>query len=134
MAVVTVSLWDDKDEGTQNEFIANARRCGCSGQIAMLRGNSNEVYKNVPLLNRQVDILFIDGGHDRQTVVNDIVGWGPKVRVGGYMIFHDVGQGSKFQGVNEAVAMLGTGAWGNQIGSWDSIGQVGTLAIFHRMA
>ena len=134
LAVVTVSLWDDKDEGTQTEFAVNARRCGCAGGIVALKGNSNEVWKKVHHLDGLVDLLFVDGGHDKDTAIGDILGWGTKVRVGGYMAFHDAGKNSTFTGVNEAVAMLRTGAWGRQIGSWDLVGAVSFLTAFRRMA
>ena len=39
--------------------------------ITLLKGNSNEVLKNIEL--KEVDFIFIDGGHKYETVKNDLV-------------------------------------------------------------
>ena len=39
--------------------------------ITLLKGNSNEVLKNIEL--EKVDFIFIDGGHEYNTVKNDLV-------------------------------------------------------------
>ena len=38
--------------------------------ITLLKGNSNEVLKNIEL--EKVDFIFIDGGHEYNTVKNDL--------------------------------------------------------------
>lgn len=40
-----------------------------------------------------VDLLFIDADHSRAGVKRDYEAWLPKVRVGGFIAFHDVGEG-----------------------------------------
>ena len=39
--------------------------------ITLLKGNSNEVLKNIEL--EKVDFIFIDGGHEYNTVKNDLI-------------------------------------------------------------
>ena len=39
--------------------------------ITLLKGNSNEILKNIEL--EKVDFIFIDGGHEYNTVKNDLV-------------------------------------------------------------
>lgn len=40
-----------------------------------------------------IDIIFIDGMHDYESVISDKENWWPKLKVGGYMIFHDYSKG-----------------------------------------
>jgi predicted O-methyltransferase YrrM len=42
------------------------------------------------LLVNDLDFLFIDGGHDYQTVLSDYLNYGPLVRPGGVIAFHDI--------------------------------------------
>lgn len=41
------------------------------------------------LSRHQVDVVFIDGNHDYQSVYNDIVTWLPRVKNGGMLCGHD---------------------------------------------
>ena len=49
-----------------------------------------------------VGLIFIDGGHDYETVRSDC-GFLKWVKVGGYVVFHDMGMASVAQAVNEAL-------------------------------
>lgn len=40
--------------------------------------------------NKDVDMLFIDGGHDYMTVKSDFDNYSPLVRQGGMIVFHDI--------------------------------------------
>ena len=46
------------------------------------------------LNGRQVDFLFIDGGHDLPTVTSDYNNYSPMVRSGGMIGFHDINDGA----------------------------------------
>lgn len=48
---------------------------------------SREASALVP--DRSLDCIFIDGGHDFDSVVQDLVLWSPKVKVGGIISGHD---------------------------------------------
>lgn len=48
----------------------------------------------------ELDFCFIDAAHDYESVKSDIIAWLPKVKKGGWMIFHDYGL---FEGVTKAV-------------------------------
>lgn len=48
---------------------------------------SEEAVKNIE--NRSLDFLYIDGRHDYQSVINDIILWYPKVKYGGIIAGHD---------------------------------------------
>jgi cephalosporin hydroxylase len=47
---------------------------------------------NTKLVLPEVDFLMIDGGHDYATVLADWTNYGPLVRPGGMVAFHDLGQ------------------------------------------
>jgi predicted O-methyltransferase YrrM len=58
-----------------------------------------------------VDLLFIDGGHRRETAIADFRAWRPRLRLGGVVGFHDYRplfmSNRIHTGVAEAVAELG---------------------------
>lgn len=70
-----------------------------------------------------IDLLFIDGGHDRASVAADIAAWWPHLRAGAAVCFHDHVPGHG-DGVRAAVAELlasGRAVWRGQI---DGIAEV----------
>jgi hypothetical protein len=52
-----------------------------------IEGNSNEVYNQ--LEDNSQHLIFVDGNHSFPAVVADFFCYAPKVRVGGYLVFHD---------------------------------------------
>lgn len=48
----------------------------------------------------EADFLFIDGGHEYENAINDFRNYGPLVRKGGLMAFHDITQ--EWPGVRRA--------------------------------
>ena len=46
-------------------------------------------YNAVKVWDTPIDILFIDGDHTYKAVKQDYDDWVPKVRQGGYILFHD---------------------------------------------
>lgn len=56
---------------------------GCS----ILRGFSLDVAKTIP--NESLDFVYIDANHSFDAVMQDIIYWAPKVRVGGIVSGHD---------------------------------------------
>lgn len=49
------------------------------------------------------DLVFVDGAHDYQSVKDDLLAWYPKVRIGGYLAFHDYRPDGIYFGLVEAV-------------------------------
>jgi len=66
-----------------------------------ISGNSNEVYNQ--LGDNSQHLIFIDGCHNFPSVIQDFFCYAPKVKVGGYLAFHDTGKHIKpfkdYQGV-----------------------------------
>lgn len=55
-----------------------------------IQGNSNEVYNQIK--DNSQHIVIIDACHNFPSVVSDIFCYAPKVKVGGYLMFHDTGR------------------------------------------
>lgn len=53
-------------------------------------GNSSEVYNQIP--NESQDLIFIDALHTFPAVIADFYCYEQKVKIGGYLIFHDTGK------------------------------------------
>jgi len=56
-------------------------------KATLVRKTSMEAVKDVP--DRSLDFVYIDGLHDFDAVMLDIIHWVPKVRVGGIVAGHD---------------------------------------------
>lgn len=54
--------------------------------IELIQGDSAEVCKT---WNKDIDMLFIDGGHDTPEVFLDVIGWFPHVKNGCKILLHD---------------------------------------------
>ena len=77
-----------------NEFIENIEPYD---NIIPVRGDSKIVHSCFP--DKCFDFIFIDGGHDYETVIEDIKNWYPKLKDGGVFGGHDY----NWPGVNKAV-------------------------------
>jgi hypothetical protein len=58
----------------------------------VVKGRSEEVYPYIP---DGFDGIFIDGCHCRNHVILDTLNYSPKVKPGGFILFHDCGKGSQ---------------------------------------
>lgn len=56
----------------------------------LIIGNSNEVYN--ALADNSQHLIFVDGCHALPCVISDFFCYAGKVKVGGYMAFHDTGK------------------------------------------
>lgn len=65
---------------------ANLDTAGVNGLVKIVPKPSHEAFGDVP---DDIDLLFIDGGHDYISVKTDIGLYAPKVRVGGRIVMHD---------------------------------------------
>lgn len=90
-------------------LVANLRRLGITFELMAMPSA-----QAAPLFTRPIDLLHIDGGHD--LIEQDCALWLPKLKAGGYAMFHDWGQGHRLimQTVN---ALKGYG----NLGAFDSL-------------
>lgn len=56
----------------------------------LIIGNSNEVYNQ--LEDQSQHVIFVDGNHSFQAVISDFFCYAPKIKQGGYFLFHDTGE------------------------------------------
>ena len=61
--------------------------------MTFLNGNSTEQYHRIP--DNSQDFIFVDGCHTFAAVVADFFCYAPKLRRGGYMVFHDTSESIK---------------------------------------
>ena len=54
----------------------------------IIRGFTNKVHQEIE--NNSLDFIFIDASHDKQSVIEDIENWEPKVKKGGLVSGHDI--------------------------------------------
>lgn len=98
--LVCVDPWEDYDRYPEYKnqqasihdcFVKNLEASGQKDKITVHRGYSNSV---VPTLDDEsFDIIYIDGNHEPEFVLEDAVLSFRKLKVGGIMIFDDYGWG-----------------------------------------
>jgi len=98
--MIAIDPWIDYDEypeykGQQpsiyERFQENMKVCGLEDRVTVRRGYSHEV---VPTLeDNSFDIIYIDGNHEPEYVLEDAVLAFRKLKVGGYLVFDDYGWG-----------------------------------------
>jgi precorrin-6B methylase 2 len=76
----------DKKPYTQSIENLATSKFATQNRVKRIIGNSWGVGRNWPL---QADLVFVDGGHHDEAVINDIEAWRPHVKPFGYMLFHD---------------------------------------------
>ena len=105
---------------TRAEFHANVARYGCSGKVIDHVGPSRE---KVPHIAETFDVIFIDGAHDYDSVLEDFALAASVLKPNGCMVFHDYGNGTCNDEPKKAVDFL-VGSGAAQLG-----GVIGSLAI-----
>lgn len=77
---------------------ANLDSVGINGAVRIVPKASQDAIDDVP---PECSLLFIDGAHDYASVCRDFANYLPRVKVGGYLVIHDVSAGD--MGVVRAV-------------------------------
>lgn len=71
---------------TFDEFQSNIEKSGFNAVVKPIVKTSVEAAR---VFDRPIELLFIDGGHDYASVMQDFQSWYPKVVEGGVIAFHD---------------------------------------------
>lgn len=74
------------DKRPKPEEIEAVRQAGFGGRHFRVMGHSAEIGRRWPL---PAHAVFVDGAHDDGGVTADIRAWLPRVKRGGYILFHD---------------------------------------------
>jgi predicted O-methyltransferase YrrM len=116
-------------------FLHNLHRLGLDQRVHLFRGTSQQAAESFGLILETlvgpdtgrpgIGLLFVDGLHDRNSVLADMDGWEPLVVDGGLAFFHDA-----FFRVGVTLALLQR----HVLDSWFVYeGSVGNLAMFRRV-
>jgi predicted O-methyltransferase YrrM len=71
-------------------FLANLERAGVRDAVEPIRSTSREARPSVA--DDSVDVLFVDGSHRYEDVLDDLDTWRPALRVGAHVAMHDAVQ------------------------------------------
>jgi len=82
-------------------FQRNVSALGFAGLAEPVVSDSLEAARQLAGLKGTIDFVFIDGDHSYEACMADIVAWGPFVKRGGVIAFHDFG--SRADGVTRAI-------------------------------
>lgn len=77
---------DEKFQSTLEVFRQNLQKFGVSSCVKEVIGRSEDVVNLIP---EQIDILWIDGQHDYESVKQDFFLYEKKVKQNGIILFHD---------------------------------------------
>lgn len=110
--------------------LSNTRLMGEPG-ARLVTGDSTRVHER---FDRSIHLLFVDGGHDYETVRGDLA-WLAKVVKGGLAVFHDFydthdGKCPWILGVGKAVReWAGTACWN---GFWREVERVDSIQAYRK--
>lgn len=90
-------------------------------------GKSWRAWATAHGLSPAVHLVFVDGGHDTNTVTRDIAAWSGYVVPGGLLVFHDYSSAPHHAGVVEAID-----SWKTRSRRWTELPPVETLRVFER--
>lgn len=76
-------------DATFDEFNANVDRHGVKDRVVAHRGLSKDVVEALARSEVKVDLVFVDGAHDKQSVLTDVDVSRKVLRDDGLMAFHD---------------------------------------------
>ncbi len=126
--LVAIDPFDDPRWGggadALHAFEASLDRLGLRDRVEMRRGLSTEVLPHWD--GTPIDLLYVDGAHDRPTVLADLRGWGSNVRPGGDLLIHDT-----FSSVGVTQAVLEH--FGRRGSDFEFVERARTLALFVRL-
>jgi hypothetical protein len=115
--LLAVDPWDDPRWGGGRSAYENFQASTAGLDVEVFRGLSAEAARQ---FDGEVDLLYIDGAHDRESVLADLDGW----RVRGETFVHDA-----FSAKGVTLALLERRAFSRR---WRYLGSVRSLAHFRR--
>ena len=100
-------------------FRSNLERHGVLGRVRHVRMLSAAAH---PEVADPIDVLWVDGAHRYRPALDDLTGWGGRVRPGGRMLVHDA-----FSSIGVTLALLRSVVFSR---SWRYVGRAGTLVEY----
>ncbi|GAF79786.1 unnamed protein product, partial [marine sediment metagenome] len=83
------------------DFLSNMEEAGILSDIVPMRMLSVEAAKEFD--DEFFDLIFIDGGHDADSVSEDISAWLPKLKNDGFLLGHDIHMQGVVNGIVKAL-------------------------------
>lgn len=90
------------DPNHQPEFGPNLERSGVRDLVVAIRQGSHEARSE--FAESSVDLIFVDGSHEYQNVVQDVEDWTGALAEGAIVAFNDPGSPGVYKAVREKVA------------------------------
>lgn len=126
--VYSIDLWDMTFPGDSrkkkfansqhfNEYLRVRGSQGLESRMIPIRGESLEIAN---AWSREIDLLFIDGGHSTKQAARDFESWSPFVSSAGVIAFHDAEPGSKVRLAIDTIL---------RAGRWEEVEMVHRLAV-----
>ena len=105
-----VPVWsiDNWSCGKRQECEANIACAGLTEQVRMLVGDSGAYASHFE--DSSLGVVLVDGCHSGEKPYEDIVGYAPKVKVGGFLLVDDTG--NKHWDVERALDRWAATGWG----------------------
>jgi predicted O-methyltransferase YrrM len=113
--------WGGGSEGLE-VFRRNLSRGGVDGAVSFHRGTSATAAAEWP--GGDVTLLYVDGAHDRASVLLDLDAWQPHIQLGAHVYLHDA-----FSSPGVTAAIMQRFLFSNR---YEYVGSVGSLAMFRR--
>lgn len=104
-------------------FEATLGRFGLSSSVELFRGISSQA--SAQWESGPIGLLFVDGAHDRRSVLDDIAGWERHVASGGLVFFHDA-----FSSIGVTQVLTECHLWSRR---FRYVGSTRTLVAFERV-
>lgn len=125
-------LWDSDYE----EDIRNIHNNFRLRQPIIFKGLSQDINIIQEVQNKWYNVVYIDGGHDYETVMNDLINYASQVKTGGYLVIDDANcdmnmEFGYFQGI-QSVTDAKIKYMSTTDEKWEFIGSVVHLAIYKK--
>ncbi len=108
-------------ESDHERFLANLERAGVRERVRHVREFSYAAHGAV---DREIDLLYVDGAHRYGPARDDIASWGARVKPGGRMLIHD-----SFSSIGVTAAILRHLVWSRKFAY---VGRTASLAEYRR--
>jgi predicted O-methyltransferase YrrM len=112
-----------RGEADTRAFAANLRDAGIDDRVRLVRRESGAALTEV---SDAIDLLYVDGAHRFGPALQDITGWGGRVKPGGTMLIHD-----SFSSIGVTLAILARLVFG---ANFAYAGRSRSLAEYRRVA
>ena len=96
-------------------------------RVELIVGDANEVNRTAP-----IDFVFIDGDHSYDGARRDHNKWGRLVRLGGFVIHHDMGNGRRFSTQWTELARLRSDILKVQASQLELIQEAGSMSVYRK--